>query len=964
MYKILVPFSLLLLLSACDSSQDLSAPLQADGASVDSSVAFAIPNRIRTSQAVNLDATRATVDTSAGPVVLTRNGDQFEGSIRVQSGSSFSYTLTIFEAVGGQNIEYVTASGRINEQVDRDWTITIPTTSFTYSDDDSDGATNLEEREAGSDFANSFSTPANPDGMPPAETAPGRLQFAASTYSVAEADGGLTISVGRAGGSDGRVSVRYELKSETAVLGRDFDASSGELIWEDGDATPKDIPVVVRTDDANDGEQTFTAHLFGPTGGVAIGNGFARITLADSTPPAQRGTIQMLSNSVTVDENTGQVEIQIERVNGSDGLVNVDYSTTVGTASASDFAAITPPRTIGWADGEDGPRTISIPITNDAEVEQAETFTVSLSNNLGGASLGLATTSVIITDTTPVPVPGRLALAAPVYLVVEGASVNLIVERLDGSDGTATVEFIVASGTADDNDYAATSGTLSWGSGDSSPKSITLTAISDTVLEADETVTVVLQNATGSALGASSATVTIADATVARPGVLAVAVSAVSVDEGGSVDVNVTRTGGNNGAVSVGVSAPASAEYTVSPASLTWADGDSTDKTVTISATADDASADTQTVNIQLAGATGGATVGSSTVAVTINDTSSPPIPTPGVVAFATSTASVNEGESVNISVTRNGGTDGSVGVGLSAPASAEYSVSPANLNWADGDSSDKTVTISAITNATTADTQTINVQLAGATGGATVGSGTVMVTINDTTVPTGPVYSPVAEDGQWEICIPPFNTNGPTAFATQLSANEGRIVSCIKTCDVGTIVLDDQFAGWGWNPTNLHSCTTARDAQGTYTSVPIYTPTRERMNLVLSADVFSRGNSIWSCVRETRQNAEFNYVTDQTNTIWYQFLDDGTYFYGSTQDGSQPADLLGPDTWSVNGRILELGHIDTGYRNTLFFPGNQTLHIHPTTDDRLSCTRQPRVTAPVVAVPVVQPIVQPVVSQ
>jgi len=824
-----------------------------NGEGTDSSIVQDDASPLMSSQAVNLNATRVVVDTNSGETIeLQRNGNSFEGSIFVESGSLFSSTITIFEMVGGEEITYFRV-GSAEQTVRQDFEVVVTLNELNnqayYPDDDSDGFSNLAEREAGSNHIDSLSTPANPNGPQVAST-PGRLQFATSTYSVAEADGGLTISVGRAGGSDGRVSVRYELKSETAVLGRDFDASSGELIWEDGDATPKDIPVVVRTDDANDGEQTFTAHLFGQTGGAAIGNGFARITLSDSTPPAQRGTIQMVSNSVTVDENTGQIEIQMERVNGSDGLVNVDYSTTAGTATEADFAAITQPRTIRWADGEDGLRTIVIPITNDAEVEQAETFTVNLLNTLGGASLGLATTSVTITDTTPIPVPGSLALAAPVYVVVEGASVDVVVERVGGSDGAATVEYTVASGTADDTDFAATSGTLSWGSGDGNPKSFTITAIADTALETDETVTITLQNATGAALGAGSATITISDATVPRPGVVALATSTAAVDEGSSVDVSVSRAGGSNGAVSVGVAAP-STEITVSPATLSWADGDSADKTITIAVAADD----------------------------------------------------------------------------------------------------------------TTGDTETVDVQLVSATGGATLGSDTVAVTINDTTEPQGPVYVPVPEDGQWEVCIPPFNTTGPTAYATQLSANEGRIVSCIKTCDASAFTADDQFPGWGWNAAGQHSCTTARDAQGTYTYVPIYTPTRERMNLALNAAVFTRGNSIWSCKRETRQNAEFNYVTDQTNTIWYQFLDDGTYFYSSTQDGTQPADLLGPDTWSVNGRILELGHIDTGYRNTMFFPGNQTLHIHPTTDDRLSCMRQPRLPPAVVNVPVVPPVVQPVGS-
>ncbi len=826
------------LLSACDSSQNPSVQVQSNAAgNTAPTIAFAIPDRIRTSQAVNLQATRATVDTSAGPVTLTRTGDQFEGSIRVEPGSTFTFTLSIFEEVGGQNIVYARSSGSLNESVNRDFEITLSAGNYTYPDDDGDGASNLQEREAGSNHANSFSTPADPDGEPPRETTPGLLQFASSTYSVAEIDGELTISVSRSGGSDGRVSARYVLKSETAIIGSDFDPASGELVWVDGDTTPKQIPITVRTDDINDGEQTFTAHLFTPTGGVAIGNGFARITLTDSTPPAQRGTIQFASNSITVDENTGQVLLEVERVNGNDGLVTVDFVTAEGTATGSDFTAITDPRTIRWADGEDGPRTIRINITNDSEVETAEAFSVNLSNNLGGAALGLATSNVIITDTTPIPVPGQITLATNNYIVTEGNSINVVVERLQGNDGAVSVNYSTSAGTASSADFTANDGILNWSAGDSSSRNIEISATADALLEADEQLSITLQ------------------------------------------------------------------------------------------------------------GATGGATIGTASIAVTISDAT---VVRPGALAFAASTTAVNEGESTSIAVSRNGGSNGAISISVTSPASTQYTVTPTTLTWADGDNADKSIIVSAASNDTSDDTQTIVVQLAEPTGGATVGAGTLSVTLTDTTVvtPPPPGFTPLATDGEWEICIPPYNTTGPTAYAAQLSATEGRIVSCIKACPE-TIVLDDEFAGWGWDPVALHSCITTTDAPGTYTNAPIYTPQREVINTNLNSRNFSRNNSIWGCIKESRQNAEFNYRADSTNTIWYQFLDDGTYFYGSTPDGTQPTELLGPDTWSATGRVLELGHINGGYRNTLFYPGNQTLHIHPTTDDRLSCTRQVRANTP-----------------
>ncbi len=830
-------------LTACDSSVSPNSTVQPQSAvqsagAASSTIAFTLPDRIRTSQAVNLAATIATVTTSAGDITLTRNGNQFEGSVDVAPGSNFSFTLTISENIGGQNIVYATSNGEINEPVNRDFEIVLSTGSFVYPDDDQDGATNLAEVEAGSNPTNSFSTPNDPNGLPPSETMPGLLQFTASAYTVAEADGQLVISVTRTGGSDGRVTVNYNLNSETAMAGRDFNASSGQLVWEDGDSTPKPFTVVVLSDDLNDGDQIFTAQLSNPAGGVAIGNGSAQINLTDSTPPAQRGTIQLTSGRYTVNEDTGVVEIEVERTGGSDGRVTIDYITNIGTASEADFAHITAARELSWADGEAGIQTISVAITNDTEVEPPETFTLTLSNNLGGAALGLAATTVIINDTTVIPVPGQLSFADSTYTVAEGDSVNIAVERLDGADGAAAVNYIVTAGTADAQDFTATSGSLSWGPGDNSPQSISISAAADDVLEASETIIVTLQSATGASIGSGTTTVTINDATVATPGVITFSSASAAVAEGSSVDIVVSRTGGTSGAVAVAVTAAASAEYTVSPTLLTWADGDSADKTITFTANEDDITDETEAASVTLSISSGDATLGNSSIAITINDTTvAPPEPEP------------------------------------EPPTDLDY----------------------------------------------------------------------VSTDGEWEVCIAPFNTSGPTAFATQLSANEGRVVSCVKTCDITTMVPDDGFPGWGWNATDLHSCVSDRDAGGTYTLVPIYTPSRETVNLSLTTQPLTIGNSIWACVNETRQNAEFTYVPDQTNTIWYQFLDDGTYFYGSSQDGSQPVDLLGPDIWSVNGRVLEIGHLNTGYRNTLFFPGNQTLHIHPTTDDRLTCTRETR---------------------
>jgi plastocyanin len=107
--------------------------------------------------------------------------------------------------------------------------------------------------------------------------------------------------------------------------------------------------------------------------------------------------------------------------------------------------------------------------------------------------------------------PGTIALSPTAYTVNEAAGVvTVTVERAGGSDGKASVKFATAPGSAKSGkDFTPRKGTLSWDSGDASPKSIEVPIKKDSAAEPDETFAVKLSKATGAALGAASATVTI-----------------------------------------------------------------------------------------------------------------------------------------------------------------------------------------------------------------------------------------------------------------------------------------------------------------------------------------------------------------------------------------------------------------------------------------------------------------------
>jgi YD repeat-containing protein len=115
------------------------------------------------------------------------------------------------------------------------------------------------------------------------------------------------------------------------------------------------------------------------------------------------------------------------------------------------------------------------------------------------------------------------------------------------------------------------------------------------------------------------------------------AAGSYSVSEnGGTVTLSVTRTGGTTGAVSVAYatsngSAAAGTDYTATSGTLNWASGDGASKSFAVTILDDGASEGDETFTAALSNATGGAAIaGTNPVVVTIvdNESSVPSVPT------------------------------------------------------------------------------------------------------------------------------------------------------------------------------------------------------------------------------------------------------------------------------------------------------------------------------------------------
>ena len=692
-------------------------------------------------------------------ITVTRNGGSF-GAV------SASYASTDGSATAGS--DYSPAIGSVNfasGEVSRSFSVAIlDDTSYEGDEDFTLSLSNATGGAAIGAPSTATVTITEDDAVPPA----GTLQFSGATYSVAENGTSLLVTVTRSGGSFGAVSASYASTDGSATAGSDYSPAIDTVNFADGEIS-QTFSVGILDDATYEGDEGFTLSLSNATGGASIGtpsSATVTITEDDAVPPA--GTLQFSNSGYTVAENGASVLVTVNRTGGSFGAVSVDFATSDGSAVAgSDYA--TTSGTLNFANGEIS-QNFSVNVLDDNDYEGDEIFAVSLSNVVGGATIGSPFAAAItIEEDDPAPPTGSLQFAVASDSVAEnGASIVVNVTRTGGSFGAVSVDYASADGTATAaTDYTPASGTLDFADGETS-QSFSVSILDDTTYEGDENLMLSLSNVTGGAsLGTpASMTLTITEDDPAPVhGSLQFDSGAYTVAEnGGTVTITVSRTGGSDGTVSVDYatgdgSAVASSDYTATSGWLIFNDGvvsQSFDVTIL-----DDADFEgTESFAVSLSAVTGGATIGNpSSATITITEDDAPP--QAGSLQFSGSQASVAEdGAAIEITVDRVGGSFGVVTIDYesndgSALGGSDYTSVANTLSFADGELS-QSFFIPIIDDATYEGDEQFSARLLNVTGGAAIGvpSTTTITITEDDPVPSagslqlsGASYS-VAEDG------------------------------------------------------------------------------------------------------------------------------------------------------------------------------------------------------------------------
>ncbi len=224
------------------------------------------------------------------------------------------------------------------------------------------------------------------------------------------------------------------------------------------------------------------------------------------------GSLQFSSATYSGGEGGSPFTVTLTRTGGSAGSVSVGYATSDGTATGGaactagvDYVATS--GTLTFADGVTS-QTFDVVICDDSIVEADETFTYTLSNPTGGATIGTPGTAVqTIIDNDKGPL-GTISIGdARVFEGKTGVVEAEFTVTFTGT-GTASVNYSTADGTATAGvDYQATSGTVTFNppalSEEGIPshtQTITVAVNGDSVREANETFFVVLSNPTGATI--------------------------------------------------------------------------------------------------------------------------------------------------------------------------------------------------------------------------------------------------------------------------------------------------------------------------------------------------------------------------------------------------------------------------------------------------------------------------------
>lgn len=396
-------------------------------------------------------------------------------------------------------------------------------------------------------------------------SAAGLLSFSSASLSVREDAGPAAITILRTNGTSGAVSVRFRAISLTAQSGSDFTAVDTVVNFGNGVGS-QTVNVPVANDALEEGAETVQLILSDATGGAIT-----------AYAPDQLVTLLIQDDETAPPNDNFAAAIALSGPFGTTFGSNIDGTAEAGEpthagagAGASIWFRWTAPAngTVTFqTTGSEIPTVLAAysgsavnalnAVASSAVNPSSISFTAVAGTSYALAVDGAGATRGDVSLSWNLLLPGVISFSPTSYAVNEsGTNVVLTVVRAIGSDGTVTVNFTTADGSAvAGQDYTATSGTLTFAGGETT-KTITVPITNDTAFETVESFTVVLSTPTGGAvIDVATATVNVTsnDAFVASAVKFAALVNTGGAHAtSGLVTLTVSANAGFSGSLTLG----------------------------------------------------------------------------------------------------------------------------------------------------------------------------------------------------------------------------------------------------------------------------------------------------------------------------------------------------------------------------------------------------------------------------
>jgi hypothetical protein len=626
-----------------------------------------------------------------------------------------------------------------------------------------------------------------------ATTSAGLLRFDILEIHAAAGASSVTVQVDRTGGSAGSVSVKYTIAAGTAVAGHDFTLTNGQLAWADGDATPKTFSIAVEPT-ANSAGKTVLMGLYDPFGGATTETATRYATLILAGGSGSPGVLRFDQAEFHATAGATSVSIQVDRVGGSTGAVSVKYGTTAGTATAStDYTQTTGMLT--WADGDSAAKTFSVAV-NPTAASNGKTVFMGLYDAVGATTDPIFYRATLILAGVSAGSPGVVRFDQAEFHAAAGAtSATIQVDRVGGSTGVVSVKYGTTAGTATPGtDYTQTNGVLTWGDGDTAPKTF-FVSVNPTANSAGKTVVMGLYDPLGGVTvdaGLYRSTLILAGGGSGGGHAGSIGFDQhdyVALAAAGKAVISVYRGGGHSGAVSIHYStqdgtALAGRDYTPASGTLQWNDGEEGLKTFFVPLLAN---ALTGTVKLALSNPVGGATIiqEHGTAVLYISGHSGGGGGGAGTINFTAGYFQVVAGNLATVTVERSGGHAGAVSVQYSTGdgsgvAGTDYTPASGTLAWGPDEQGSKSFQVTTAAN-TSGEGKSVRLTLSNPTGGATLGDGKtstlyVLSTHGDTSSCVDDDTTLCVAGNRFKVQVTWRTGDGQTGLGhpTKLNANSG----------------------------------------------------------------------------------------------------------------------------------------------------------------------------------------------